>query len=170
MKVPLPPVRCYLGSISRLPLDPWLEERGFSSGMILFAIPTYGVLFKCRAAGEPLDLEFGACLAALRFIDSSLAGEKIDTVQLLTSCAEILYAITGPTRHIAPGSEREKLLAEHRRKRKIEIAFVERHLNRAFIPAANCPSLPVGRKISVSGDWTSSTKFVFKPLQKGVIL
>lgn len=170
MKLTPAGLRCFLGSVADLPLDPWLEEHGFSRGMILFAIPDYGVLFKCRAFGTPLDLEFGACLAALKFIDSSLAKEKIAEVHLLTSNAELLYAITGPSRHITPGSERERLLAEHRQKRKLHVAFVERHLNRAFVPVAGYPSLPDGRTVKVSGDWAATSKSVFKPLQKGIEL
>ncbi|RKX23594.1 MAG: hypothetical protein DRP45_10155, partial [Candidatus Zixiibacteriota bacterium] len=83
---------------------------GFAQGMILFAIPEHGLLFKCCAEGDSLDLEFGAFFAALRFINESLAGEKIKQVRVHTSNPVFLSAVTNGSRQVTGNPKRKKML------------------------------------------------------------
>ena len=113
MEVKLPPLRCYIGSLLNSEIDPYLEKNGFCHGLIIFAVPELGLLFRCRADGALIDLEFGAFFSALRFLKTYLIQDKFDTLHVLSSSPEFVFSFTKESKHLAKGSTRQKLLKEY---------------------------------------------------------
>ena len=88
MKDKKPPIRCYVAAFTNARIDSFLEDNGFSKGMICFAIPAYGIMFRCRTEGRLIDLEFSALFSLLEFVKSKLAEEKIRSLQVFSSNPE----------------------------------------------------------------------------------
>ena len=170
MKKPEMPLKCYIAAFLNPRIDPFLDKNGFCRGLIVFAIPSHGILFRCRAAGGLLDLEFGAFFSLLEFITSSLAGERITAVHVVSSNPEFVFAFTGNSRHLPEGSERKKLLAEYGRRHRLSVGYVEPVNNRAFMTPSDYPSLPKDKAINLKLDDKNLDEQTFKPFQRGVEL
>jgi hypothetical protein len=136
--------------------------------MVIFALPDYGVQFKCQAEGKPIDLEFGAFFALLRFIEASLGDEKIASVAVLSSSPEFVFAFTGRSRHLETGSDRQKLLRERTAKLGVAVSYVEPERNLALVSPADYPSLPEGKTVVVKSKLADVTARSFRPIQKGI--
>jgi hypothetical protein len=161
---------CYIGAISRPLQEAYLETNGFSRGMILFAIPSYGVLFKCRAGGDLLDLEFGALFALLRFIKTSLAKERIGGVRIHSSNPLFVFTMANCGPRIATRPGRRKMLEEYVSKFDIEIQLVPRRKNQAQMSPTDLPSIPKEQSSPLKPRAGSRFRGRFRPIQKGLIL
>jgi hypothetical protein len=158
----------YIAAVERPIIDDYLGQQGFSRGVILFALPDYGIVFKCLAEGAPVDLEFGAFFALLKFVETSLSGEKIGHVHVLSSNAEFVFAFTGQSSHLVSGSSRDQLLKQHAKKLKFDVAYIEPWLNQTQVSPIDFPSVPQGRSVAVKSKLTSGRAVGFKPIQKGI--
>lgn len=163
-------VDCYIHSFHQPRLDNYLESNGFSRGMIIFAIPHYGILFKCRADGDALDLEFGAFFALLRFIKKSLGKERLESVKIHSSNAAFVFSFTDQERLFDAHPEREKLLKEYASKMTIAMSYIDRLSNKAIVPLDEYPCTPVNQTPVIKPTPEDLSKAQFKPLQKGIRL
>jgi len=170
MKKSSPQVACYVAGVVNRRIDPILEGYGVCRGMIVFAIPELGLLFRCRASGEPVDLEFGAMFALVKFVEEKLAGERIRSVHIFSSNPEFVFSFTGSSRHLEKGSARMQLLAEYGRRFRISIAYIEPVKNKALMSPADYPSVPVTRSVRLKLDRGDLSKSSFRPLQMGIKL
>ena len=168
MSTSLSSTNAFIGSIERPVTDSYLAQQGFGRGLILFALPDYGVVFKCLAEGRLIDLEFGAFFALLKFAETSLAGEKIKHLKILSSNPEFVFAFTGRSSHLIAGSARERLLKEHAAKLKFDVAYIEPWLNQTRFSPAEFPSLPAGKEVKIITNLTRPGAVGFKPIQKGI--
>jgi hypothetical protein len=162
--------RCFIAAFENRAIDAQLDEMGFSHGVLLFAIPDLGVLFRCRASGEMIDLEFGAMFALLKFIKDKLKSVGIKEVEILSSNPEFVFSFTGKSRHLDPKSKRMKMLREYSASFKLQVGFIEPHKNKALVRAIDYPSLPKGQTIPILPDRGAGQKIVFKPFQRGLSL
>ena len=162
------PLRCYIAGFNNSRLDPFLESRGFSRGMVCFAIPAYGILFRCRTEGRVVDLEFGAIFSLLEFINTKLKDEKIKSVQIYSSNPEAVFAFTENSPHMREGSPRRLLLNGYAKKMKIAVGYVKPNDNRALISPAEYPSLPADKSVALHIDSRDLKRVEFKPFQTGV--
>lgn len=161
---------CYIGGLLNAEIDPFLENHGFTRGLVVFSIPAYGTLFRCRVEGNRIDLEFGALFSLLRFIADKLPDEKIRRVRIHSSNPEFVFAFGGAGKHLAKGSAREKMLREFSMKFQITVAYIESRKNRSLHSAADYPSVPPGQKLPFRPSAESSGKTRFQPFQKGIRL
>jgi hypothetical protein len=168
MKTSGSPLNVYVLSFRNKRIDPFLESKGFSRGMVAFAIPSLGIVFKCRAEGELLDLEFGALFSLLEFVRTSLKAEKIKEVRVFSSNPKFVFAFTGVSPHLAKGSTREKLLREYARGLQLAVGYVETHKNRTLVPPVDYPSLPAERKSPLRPALDDMMKSEYMPFQRGV--
>jgi hypothetical protein len=159
--------KCYIGHQENLVLDPFLEGHGFARTIISFAVPSQGVLFRCRAGGSSLDLEFAALFALLKFLKESARKGSLSRLQILSSYPEFIFAFTGSTPHLHRGSARELLLREYNHRFKMRIGYVEPINNRAYILTSDFPSFPSDREAELNPD-PGSPGSEFKPYQRGV--
>jgi hypothetical protein len=164
------PVDCYIHSFANSQLEPYLERNGFGRGMLIFAIPEFGVLFKCRAEGDPLDLEFGAFLSLMRFIKKSLGREKIRALHLHSSSPEFVFSFTDKQLLLAAHPERMKALAEYASGISISVSYIRKLDNKAVVPAADYPSAPLNQTPVIRPSEDDPGKTQFKPFQKGIRL
>ncbi|RME27025.1 MAG: hypothetical protein D6800_05580 [Candidatus Zixiibacteriota bacterium] len=160
---------CFIGALKREARDSGLKAQDITADLVLFAIPQLGIQFRCRATGEPLDLEFAAFFAALRYITKSLAAMKIKHVQVLSSCPEFVFSFMGNTETIQQNTGRYRLLQEYMSKLDISVGLVERRNNRAFLPTSELPSLPAGVPSPVDPK-RDLPRPQFKPIQRGLKL
>ena len=170
MKEPARPLKCYIAAFLNPRIDSFLDKNGFSRGLIVFAIPSHGILFRCRATGGLLDLEFGAFFSLLEFISASLTKERIEAIHVVSSNPEFVFAFTGNSKHLAEGTERKRLLVEHSRRRRLSVGYIEPINNKAFMTPSDYPSVPKGRAIELTLDDKNLDRQTFKPFQKGVEL
>ncbi|MDF1545499.1 MAG: hypothetical protein P1R58_10390 [bacterium] len=170
MNKPKDPIACYIAAYRIPNLDPYLRQNGFHAGMILFAIPDYGIQFRCRAEGEMIDLEFGAFFALVKFIEKNLGAEKISAIRVHSSNPEFIFAFTGNSKHMPPDSERFKLVRQQNRKISTTIGYLPPEKNKAFISVADYPSIPSHHKIQLAHESRINRKASFKPWQKGIQL
>jgi len=170
MKVDRPPLKCYVAAIRNASVDAVLDEKGFSNGLITFAIPDYGVLFRCRAEGMLIDLEFGAFFALLEFIGANLGSEKIRSLNVVSSDPQFVFAFDGRSRLLAGNSERQRLLKEYSLKYKLSISYLESISNRALWPPSEYPSLRQANAVRLEKSEKDFSKQRFLPFQKGARL
>jgi len=164
------PVRCFVAAFENRSIDSRLEGLGFSRGVLLFAIPELGILFRCRASGQLIDLEFGAMFALLKFIKDRLKNVGIKHVEILSSDPEFVFAFTGESRHLQVSTERMKMVMEYHAIFQIQIGFIEPSKNQAMVRAIDYPSLPDSRSVGLSPHDDKLGKTVFKPFQRGLRL
>lgn len=162
------PVDCYIAAYHNSHMDPYFEKRGFSRGLILFAIPSYGILFRCRAEGDTVDLEFGAFFALLRFVKTRLEKQKISKLVVYSSNPEFVFSFAGYGRHIARGSARDKLIREYGQTFNVAVSYVEPRKNQSLVASADFPSMPAGRELPFKPASDDSARGEFKPILKGL--
>jgi hypothetical protein len=161
---------CYIGALSRPFQEVYLEINGFTRGMVLFAIPSYGVLFKCRAGGDLLDLEFAAFFALLRFVKTSLAKERITTIRVHSSNPHFVFTLVndGPLITARPG--RRKMYEDYLSKFEIEVRLIPRCKNQARMSPTDLPSIPKEQTPPLKPRTGSRSRGRFRPIQKGLII
>ncbi len=162
--------RCYIAAFENQAIDARLEELGFTRGVLLFAIPDLGILFRCRASGKMIDLEFGAMFALLKFIQDKLPSVGIKKLEILSSNPEFVFAFTGKSRHLKPGTKRMKKLREYCTSFQIQAGFVDPRKNQAMVRAIDYPSMPRGQAVPILAKPGAAQKVVFKPFQRGLRL
>ncbi len=163
-------LKCYTASFVGSTMDPLLAEKGFARGIIIFAIPEFGILFRCRALGTATDLEFAAYFALLRFIKTRLADQQVKAVQVLSSNPEFVFSFTGKSVHLNNNEERKKLLREYGREFKLAVGYIRPTDNKALISPGDFPSMPAGARIELSPDQSERRQPAIKPFSKGIDL
>jgi hypothetical protein len=163
-------VDCYIYSFEHPRLDEYLERNGFCRGMIIFAIPDFGILFKCRVEGSDLDLEFGAFFALLRFIKKSLSKEKMDVLRIHSSNPAFVFSFTDQKRLFDMHPERRKLLSEYASDKTIAMSYIDKVSNKAIVPVGEYPCTPENQTPVIRPSAEDLSKAQFKPLQKGLHL
>jgi len=162
--------KCYIATFNGNLADPYLKDIGFADGMISFAVPDYGVLFRCRAHGSVIDLEFGAFFALLEFLKSRLSDQDIKAIQIMSSNPEFVFSFTGKKESIQQNQERARLLTKYSREYTIAISYVKPIDNRALLSPADYASLPTHIDITLKPDPSDTYKSDFKSIRKGIRL
>ncbi|MEW5795615.1 MAG: hypothetical protein AB1772_04560 [Candidatus Zixiibacteriota bacterium] len=170
MAAGIPRVDCYIGSFHRPLQEPWLEAQGFGKGLILFAIPSHGIIFKCMAKGDPVDLEFGAFFALLRFVQTSLAAQKITAVRVHSSCPEFVFAILNDGPQLKARRGRRKVLNEYQSRVDTELVFIQPRQNKVWAAPENFPCTPQNQPPPLRPQRTGRPRVRFCPIQKGIVL
>ena len=138
--------------------------------MILFAIPSYGILFRCRADGNLLDLEFGAFFALLRFIKTSLAKERIKNLRVLSSNPEFVFTMMNRGPGLEDRPKREKMLKKYRSQFEIQTVLVPTHKNQVWLAPDDFCCTPSHLMPPVRPFGRSRSRVGFRPIQKGLSL
>ena len=163
-------LECYIGTLSRPLQESYLEINGFSREMIMFAIPAYGVLFRCRAGGDLLDLEFGAFFSLLRFIKTSLASERIKRIRVNSSDPQFVFALALQGPLISARAGRQKMLEGYLSIFDIGVRLVPRRSNQVYLSPADMPSTPKEQTPPLKPRRDSRSRGRFRPIQKGLAI
>ena len=170
MKSDSPRIDCYIGTFCRPLQEAWLETRGFGHGMIMFSIPSLGILFKCRAEGRPIDLEFGAFFSLLRFIKTSLAKEKIKSIRVLSSDPEFVFAILNNGKQLSTYPQRFKTYRKYMAHFDIQVACVPARRNKTAVSPIDYPSVPRDVTPPLQSPRRRNGRIRLRPIQKGIQL
>jgi len=160
----------HIGSAINLQIDPVLEASGFAHGMLSFSFPSLGISFKCRAQGTPLDLEFGAFFAAIKFVNTRLKDQKFKRARIYSSSPEFVFSFTPGSKNLTPDSSRFKMLREYAKSIAIEVSFIELHRNQSRLAPQDFPLLPQGQTPALKPDFNDLKKVACRPFQKGIQL
>ncbi len=163
------PIKCHIGH--RLGgHDTSDDPHRIARDLLLFSIPHYGVLFRCRAEGNAMDLEFAAFFSLLQFLRDNLKGEKVTSVIVHSSVPQFVFAFTGRTSHLQNGDARHQLLTEFSRHFTIQVAYCRTNENVVFGSIADMPSMPIKKTVQVKLDPSEMHKTSFEPIRRGVKL
>ena len=161
-------VICYIASYRIRELDPFLAKNGFYPGMLLFSIPDYGIIYRCRVSGEFLEMEFAAFFALIQFVRTDLKGEKINGLEVISSMPEFIFSFTEHSPFMKKDSAHKKLLIELCRDITIGVKYVSIKENKALISAADYPSVPEPKKVKLAFNKKELSKTSFQQFQKGI--
>lgn len=145
------------------------------AGLISFAIPDYSIIFRCRIICPERALTATAAVTALRFLETTLSGLKVDAVEILTDSPKFYFEADGQLTGESGGpggpekSSRGKILKEYREKYKLSFGLIEKVNNPARVNSADvscAPSDITPPLVFNASDWSSSGKLL--PLQGGI--
>lgn len=170
MRIEKKPIKCFIASIKNHRIDSFLDKNGFSKGVISFAIPEYGILFRCQSYGTLIDMEFGVFFSLLQFNKSSLKKEKTNNIHIYSSNPEFVFSFTNQSKHLHPESSHRILLNKYSKEIKMAVSYVKPIDNKALISPADYPSVPINKKINLNFHDQEMKKIDFKPFQKGIKL
>lgn len=136
----------------------------------MFAAPEIGLMFRCRAAGELIDLEFGAFFSLLKFLKTYLTKDAARGLYVCSSNPEFVTSFRPNSRHLANGTVRELLLRDYLKEYQIQVGFVEKQNNRCLVSPVDYPSLPEGANSVLKPNVKSDKRTEFKPFQRGIQL
>lgn len=115
------------------------EKSARHTGVISFAIPDYGVLFRAQFEGDHYECEYGAALALARFLTLNQEHFKGKKLTLLTDSAVVVYQ---GTRRIAASGKLARLrdlLLFYQRKIGFQLEWLPSRMNRAKMDAEQSP-------------------------------
>jgi hypothetical protein len=170
MKLPDPPIRCYIGSVLNSEIDPYLEKEGFCHGLVIFSVPDLGIMFRCRAEGELIDLEFGAFFSLLKFLRTYLVKDAAKKLVICSSNPEFVLSFRPNSKHLSKGSTREQLLRDYTGEFELQVRYVEKVQNRCLYSPVGYPTLPEGRESSLKPNVKTDKRAEFRPFQRGIRL
>jgi hypothetical protein len=163
-------LRCFIGMKYNSTIDQYLDGMGFTHSLVLFSIPDLGIIFRCRASGKPLDLEFAAFFSLLKFINMNLVKGVANDIMVCSSNPEFVFSFMPGSHHLSSGSVREKLLKDYSKDIKIQVSYIEKHKNYSLISSDEFPSLPVDYKTIMKTSIKFDGNGGMKPFQKGIDL
>jgi hypothetical protein len=160
---------CHIGHSINREIDPSLSAMGFAKGLLLFALPDLGILFKCRASGTPFAIETAALCSALQFICNDVDRKFRRSVLIRTSFPPLLFAVHQPNLGMAFSTEQKQMLDLLRQECGYTVTFVEQSLNRALRKAGDLASIPVTEPMPVTPNRSVESQS-FGELQTGILL
>lgn len=120
-------------------------------GIICFAIPELGILFRRVQNENRIALEYTALFSLLRFLETSLKEVEVKEVRIHSSLPELVLGLA----RVADGGVPEPylpLLKEYLAKYIIEAAYIPRNRNRAATTITDFPSIPKDSAPAISPD------------------
>lgn len=161
-------LQCFIASFINKNIDNKLEKIGISKGLISFAIPNFGIQFKCRTEGQLIEMEFAAFFSLLEFVTTKLTDEKISSVQVFSSLPHFIFALSENFNLMKADSPYRKLLQNYSRKLVISVGYVKPIHNEALKSPSMYPSLPQDKKIHLKFSEKELFKTEFKTIQRGI--
>jgi hypothetical protein len=130
-------MKCYFYG-SNLSSDKLIRQRGVLS----FAIPDYGVIFRAQYYGNTYECEYGAALALSRFLQLNRDHFKRVKPKLLTDSAMVVYQIRGRISTPQLLKRPRDLLMFYKHKLGFEIEWIPTTMNRAQMQSSSAAINP----------------------------
>ncbi len=100
-------------------------------GLISFAIPDYGVLFRAQYIGNRYECEYAAGIALIRFLQLNAEHFKNKAVTLMTDSPIVVYQVNNKLAAINSLQKFRDLFLYYKRKLNFELQWVPTKMNRA---------------------------------------
>jgi hypothetical protein len=118
-------------------------------GIVSFAVPDYGILFRGLACGSRADLEIIAMFSFLRFAEHNLEIFQKRELQIHTDFPILAFIMSndaegGPG--VAAVREEARKIAE---KIRFEVALIDAAANRAAGSITDIPAMPIGSSLKI---------------------
>lgn len=118
-------------------------------GTISFAVPEYGILFRCLAEGTRADLEVIAFLSFLRFVEHNIEVFSKKELEIFTDFP-ILAFIMNQDIGSAQGFEAVRREAKKTAKKiRFEVILMDAQANRAAGSIGDIPEMPAGSTLKI---------------------
>jgi hypothetical protein len=118
-------------------------------GILCFAVPELGILFRCAAEGNRTSLEVVAFLSFLRFAEHNLDLFKRKTLDVYSDFPALVYLVNERS---APNEQSLQVLNQVRevaRKVSFTLHWIDSDRNRAAQSIRNIPSVPDGTALKI---------------------
>lgn len=162
--------KCFIASFIYPSQDTVLLSHGVSNGLISFAIPNLGVIFRCLGEGDAFNMEFSTFFSLLEFLQTKLKDEQIKTVQVLSSNPHFVFSFSTYSDSLKEGTVYRQLLNSYMKKLSIQVGYVKPQNNQALYSTADYPSIPTNKTVDLTLSKEELSKTEFKSLQKGIKL
>jgi hypothetical protein len=100
-------------------------------GLISFAIPDYGVLFRAQYIGNRYECEYAAGIALIRFLQLNMSHFDGKPVTLMTDSPIVVYQVNNKLAALNSLQKFRDLFLFYKRKLKFELQWVPTKMNRA---------------------------------------
>ena len=131
-----PTMKCFV-SVKTLLKDKEKEQ----DGLISFAIPDLGVLFKIRHFGSYYELEYKSLLALLRFVEANDKAFRNQKLNVLSSSPLLIYQMNENSLCQKEVEPYRNLALVYKRKMKFSLSWVPEIENRALNGMMDLPPL-----------------------------
>lgn len=168
MKIPEKILKCYIASFLNKNFDPVLESINISRGILSFSIPDYGVIFRARAEGFPLDMEIAVFFSLLEFIKTKLKDQKIKNIEIYSSNSEFVFSFKSDSMVFQNGSPRKNLLKSYTSLFSVNVSYIDTFRNLALTSPTDNPSLPKGEGINLNFTEQELNGVEFKDFETGL--
>lgn len=129
-------------------------------GIISFAVPDYGILFRCRGEGTRTELEIIAFMSLLRFAEANKELFHKKELHIHTDFPLIVYLLNDPKTASGKLGAVATRARQYAREFIFQATWVDPRDNRAAAPILTIPDLP-----AESGQRLKSSLSHFDPLQ-----
>jgi hypothetical protein len=170
MKMPDKILKCYIASFMNKQFDAVLEYHNVSRGIISFSIPGFGVMFRARAEGTPLDMEIGVFFSLLEFIKSKVNDQNIKNIEVYSSNSQFVFSFKSDSMIFKPDSPRKILLKSYTSIFQVNVSYIDSFRNLALTSPTDNPSLPIGKSIDLDFTEEELNGLEFKDFQTGLKL
>jgi len=118
-------------------------------GLVSFAVPEYGIMFRCYADGSHADLEIIAFLSFLRFVEHNLELFQKRELHIFTDFPVLAMLMNFPPNAgygIEPIRREAKKVGK---KVQFHILLIESNQNRAADPVSDIPAVPIKADLKI---------------------
>jgi len=158
-------MKCYFYGTNLL-----TDKSATSRGLISFAIPDYGVLFRSQYQGNRYECEYAAAIALIRFIQLNQDHFQGKPLQLLTDSPIVVYQVNNRIATTRTMQRFRDLILYYMRKMSFELVWVPASVNRAGTPVAEIGINPQSPKFNYDiFDESTKRKVIHKPQNKSQI-
>lgn len=131
-----PGVKCY---VSTKTLERDKEKK--QNGLVSFAIPDLGILFKSKCFGSYYELEYISLLSLLRFIELNHKAFENQKISILCSSPLLVYQVSENALCHNELKQHRNLALAYKRKLSFSLSWVPESENRAQNGMIDLPSL-----------------------------
>lgn len=119
-------------------------------GTISFAVPEFGILFRCMAAGSRDDLEIVAFLSLLKFAEHNADIFKEKELKILTDYSPLVHHLTDRARSATRGASTVREAAQKiARSFRYTVSLIGQDENRAAGSIIDIPAMPSGSTLKI---------------------
>jgi len=135
-------LKCYTSG-KKVPESP-------NEGTVSFAVPEFGILFRCQVSGSPADLEIIAFLSMLRFVEYNKEIFQKRHLNIYCDFPLLIYLMNGGVVEAATGLNAVREQAKKYTKGILfNVKWIDPKNNRASGSAADIPALPADSDLKI---------------------
>lgn len=110
-------------------------------GVISFAVPDIGVVYRTRAQRDRLECEYLALIALLEFLDSNSSIMANQVLEILGDSAVVVYQLNGKMPVFSRVLKHYRRIEQYRRRLRFKVSWTPQSMNRAAMTLPNLPPL-----------------------------